>query len=78
MEAAVIAGVLAPGGTPRGVIDRLNAEFARAWTARKPRRSSSINAAEAMKSAPDALHRALEQDVSTWAEVVKATGVKLQ
>lgn len=78
VEAAVVAGVLAPGGTPRGVIDRLNAEFARAVDSPKARETFSINAAEAMKSAPDALHRALEQDVSAWAEVVKATGVKPQ
>jgi hypothetical protein len=31
-----------------------------------------------MKTPPDAMQRALEQDVSTWAEVVKATGVKPQ
>jgi tripartite-type tricarboxylate transporter receptor subunit TctC len=78
VEAAVVAGVLAPGGTPRGVIDRLNAEFARAVDSPKARETFSINAAEAMKSAPDALHRALEQDVSAWGEVVKATGVKPQ
>ena len=30
------------------------------------------------EQAREALQRALEQDVRTWAEVVKATGVKLQ
>jgi tripartite-type tricarboxylate transporter receptor subunit TctC len=78
VDAAVVAGVLAPAGTPRGVIDRLNAEFARAVDSAKVRETFAVNAAEAMKASSDGMQRALEQDVGTWAEVVKATGVKLQ
>ncbi len=78
VEAAVIAGVLAPAATPRAVIERLNAEFARAVDSAKAREIFAVNGAEAMKTTPEALQRALEQDVRTWAEVVKATGVKLQ
>ena len=78
VEAAVIAGVLAPAATPRAVIERLNAEFARAVDSPKAREIFTVNAAEAMKASPEAMQRSLEQDVKTWAEVVKATGVKLQ
>src|SRR5262245_21764848 len=78
VDAAVVAGVLAPHGTPRSAIDRLNAEFARAADTPKAREVFATNAAEAMKATPDAMQRALEHDVSTWAEVVKATGVKPQ
>jgi len=78
VDAAVIAGVLAPAATPRAVIERLNAEFARAVDSAKAREIFAVNGAEAMKTTPEALQRALEQDVKTWAEVVKATGVKLQ
>jgi len=77
VDAAVVAGVLAPAGTPRGVIDRLNAEFAKAVDSPRAKESFAINAAEAMKTSPDDMQRAMEQDVGTWAEVVKATGVKL-
>src|SRR5262249_37642361 len=70
VEAAVVAGVLAPNGTPRGVIDRLNAEFAKAADTPKAREVFATNAAEAMKSAPDTMQRAMEQDVGTWAQVV--------
>jgi len=38
----------------------------------------AVNAAEAMKTSPAAMQRSLEEDVKTWAAVVKATGVKLQ
>jgi tripartite-type tricarboxylate transporter receptor subunit TctC len=78
VEAAVIAGVLAPAATPRAVIERLNTEFARAVDSAKAREIFAVNGAEAMKTTPEALQRSLEQDVKTWAEVVKATGVKLQ
>src|SRR5688572_21628711 len=78
VEAAVIAGVLAPAGTPRAVIERLNAEFAKAVDSPKAKEIFAVNAAEAMKVSPDAMQRSLEQDTKTWAEVVKATGVKLQ
>ena len=78
VEAAVIAAVLAPAGTPRAAIDRLNAEFARAVDAPKAKEIFATNAAEAMKMSPEAMQRSLEQDTKTWANVVKTTGVKLQ
>src|SRR6185295_7943116 len=59
VDAAVVAGVLAPNGTPRGVIDRLNGEFAKAVETPKAKEVFAINAAEAMKTAPDAMQRAL-------------------
>ena len=70
--------MLAPAATPRPVIERLNAEFARAVDSAKAKEIFAVNAAEAMKSTPEAMQRTLEQDVKTWADVVKATGVKLQ
>jgi tripartite-type tricarboxylate transporter receptor subunit TctC len=77
VEGAVIAGVLAPAGTPRGVIERLNAEFARASSAPKVKEIYAVNAAEALTMTPAELQAALERDVKTWTEVVHATGVKL-
>lgn len=78
VDGAVISGVLAPAGTPREVIERLNAEFARASDSPKAKEVFAANAAETLKMSPAALQRSLEADVKAWAEVVKATGVKLQ
>jgi len=78
VDAAVIAGTLAPAGTPRAVIERLNLEFAKAADSPKAREVFAANAAEWMKATPDGMQRAMEQDAKTWAEVVKATGVRLQ
>jgi tripartite-type tricarboxylate transporter receptor subunit TctC len=77
VEGAVIAGVLAPAGTPRAIVERLNAEFARASSAPRVKEIFAANAAEALTMTPAELQAALERDVKTWAEVVQATGVKL-
>ena len=77
VEGAVISGVLAPAGTPRAIIDRLNAEFARSQDAPRVKEIFAVNAAEALRMSPDELQKALERDVKAWAEVVKATGVKI-
>jgi tripartite-type tricarboxylate transporter receptor subunit TctC len=78
MDAAVIAAVFAPANTPRAIVERLNAEFAKAVDAPRAREIFATNAAEAMKLSPEAMQQALEQDMKSWAEVVKATGLKPQ
>jgi tripartite-type tricarboxylate transporter receptor subunit TctC len=77
VEGAVIAGVLAPAGTPPAVIDRLNAEFANASKAKRVQDVFAANAAETMHMSPAELRKALERDAKEWAAVVKATGVKV-
>jgi tripartite-type tricarboxylate transporter receptor subunit TctC len=77
VEGAVISGVLAPAGTPRSIVDRLNAELARASEAARVKEIFAENAAEALRMSPDELRKAMERDVKAWAEVVEATGVKL-
>jgi tripartite-type tricarboxylate transporter receptor subunit TctC len=77
VEGAVISGVLAPAGTPRAVIDRLNTEFNKASDAPRVKEVFVTNVAETLKMTPDEMQRALERDVKAWAAVVKATGVRL-
>lgn len=77
VEGAVISGVLAPAGTPRAVIERLSAELAKAAEAPKVKEVYATNAAEALRTSPEQLQKALERDVQIWAEVVKATGARL-
>jgi tripartite-type tricarboxylate transporter receptor subunit TctC len=77
VDGAVISGVLAPAGTPRAIVDRLNAEFIKASDAPKVKEIYATNAAEALKLNPSALQAAMERDAKAWAEVVRATGVQL-
>ena len=76
VSGAVISGVLAPAGTPRAIIDRLNAEFARASDTPKAKEIYAENVAETLRMSPSEVQGAMERDVKAWAEVVKATGVK--
>ena len=78
VEGAVYSGVLAPAGTPANVVDLLNAEFVKASQSPKAKEIFAANVAEAVVLTPAALGQALERDVKTWAEVVKATGVKVE
>jgi tripartite-type tricarboxylate transporter receptor subunit TctC len=77
VEGAVISGVLAPAGTPRAVIERLNAEFNKASDAPRVKEIFVTNVAETLKMTPDEVQRELDRDVKAWAAVVKATGVRL-
>jgi tripartite-type tricarboxylate transporter receptor subunit TctC len=77
VEGAVISGVLAPAGTPRAIVDRLHAEFAKVSDAPKVREIYATNAAETLNTAPGPLQQAMERDAKTWAQVVAAAGVKM-
>jgi tripartite-type tricarboxylate transporter receptor subunit TctC len=76
VEGAVIAGVLAPAGTPQNVINLLHAQFARSSTTARAKELFATNAAEVLSLSPSEVRKAMERDVKEWAEVVKATGVK--
>ncbi|HET7596885.1 MAG TPA: hypothetical protein VFK15_08130, partial [Burkholderiales bacterium] len=60
----------------RAVIERLNAEFARASDTPRAKEIYAENAAETLKMTPGAVQQAMERDVKAWAEVARATGVK--
>lgn len=77
VEGAVVSGILAPAGTPRAIVERLNAEVARANEAPKVKEIYAANAAEVRNLTPAQLQQALERDTKVWAEVVAATGVKV-
>jgi len=76
VEGAVYSGVLAPAGTPQNVVQMLNAEIAKVAESARAKEVYATNAAEAVRLTPAQLAQALERDVRTWAEVVKATGVR--
>ena len=78
VEGAVFSGVLAPAGTTASVVQTLNAEFAKAGETPKAKEIYAANVAEAVVLSPAALAQVLERDVKTWAEIVKATGVKVE
>ena len=75
-EISVWYGMLAPTGTPREIIARLNTEIARAVTAAdmKPRFASA--GVEPLTSTPDEFGRFIRSETNRFARVIKDAGIK--
>ena len=70
-------GVLAPAGTPREIIDRLHAEITKTIKNPEIAERFSSQGAEPITNTPDEFARTIREDVTKWAKVIKATGLKL-
>jgi tripartite-type tricarboxylate transporter receptor subunit TctC len=69
-------GVLAPAGTPRAVIERLNGEIVK--TLRDPQITERLAAQgiEVIPSTPDEFQALMKSHLAKWARVVVAAGIK--
>jgi tripartite-type tricarboxylate transporter receptor subunit TctC len=70
-------GLLAPAGTPRPVVDRLNRETAKALESPEVREKLLAQGAEPMPGSPEAFASFMREESAKWAPVVKQAGVKL-
>ncbi len=75
-EATIWLGVMAPAGTPRAVIDRLNAEIGRIATRPEVRKAWNEQGAEPMNMNATEFEKHLNDDIAKWARVVKASGAR--
>jgi tripartite-type tricarboxylate transporter receptor subunit TctC len=71
-------GMLAPAGTPKGIVDKIAAEFARA--AKDPEFVKQMDkyGADPLGLSPEEFAKFLKDDIALWAEAVKVAGVKLE
>ena len=69
-------GIAAPAGTPRPVIDRLNAEFAKAAKDPEVVKRLADQGIEAMSMTPEEFAAFIRSETARWTEVVKASGAK--
>ncbi len=70
-------GFLAPAGTPRAIVDRVNADVAEIMKAPDVQAFFKDQGAESFVTTPDAFLRLLESDVVKWAKVVKSSGARV-
>ena len=70
-------GILAPAGTPRAVVDRINADVEQLLRAEEVRAFFQKQGADTLATTPEAFLRMLESDVEKWAKVVKASGARI-
>jgi tripartite-type tricarboxylate transporter receptor subunit TctC len=69
-------GIMAPGGVPRPIIDRLHGEIVKALTAADVRERFATLAVEPRSTTPEQFRELLEKDVARWAKVVKDAGIQ--
>jgi tripartite-type tricarboxylate transporter receptor subunit TctC len=70
-------GLLAPAGTPKPIVDKLNREVAGALASPDVREKLLAQGAEPMPGTPEAFASFMQQEMAKWAPVVKQAGVKL-
>ena len=75
-EATQWFGVLAPGGTPRPVIDRLHKEITAILRLPDAKQQLAAEGAEIVASTPEQFAAYLRAETVKWAKVVKAAGIK--
>lgn len=69
-------GVLAPAGTPRPVIARLNAELVRVMHAPDLKERLASTGTEPKTSTPDEFADYIKQEIGKWGKVVREAGLK--
>jgi len=77
-EATIWLGIMAPKGTPKEIVDRLNAEIAKIIAKPEIRDAWARQGAVQMTMTPDQFGAYLKQDIEKWAKVIKTAGIDLQ
>ena len=68
-------GVLVPGGTPAGIIAKLNGEIVRAVRAADVQASLAAEGAEPVGSSPEEFAAYIREEITRWAGAVKTAGL---
>jgi len=75
-EATIWLGVMVPTGTPKAVIDRLNAEIVKVANRADVKKTWNEQGAEPMGMNTAEFEKYLNDDIAKWAKVVKASGAR--
>jgi tripartite-type tricarboxylate transporter receptor subunit TctC len=71
-------GVVAPAGTPRDVVSRLNGEIARIVGTPEMRDNLARQGAEVRTNSPDEFASFIRSEMARWAKIVKDANVKVE
>lgn len=77
-DAVLRYGLVAPAGTPRPIIDRINRELRAAVMSEDVRKRLAIEGAEPLPSTPEEYGRDLDREETQWSKVIKASGAKAE
>lgn len=77
-EAVLRYGLVAPAGTPRPIIDRLNKALRETLASDAVRRRLAVNGAEPLPSTPEEYAADIDGEEVKWSKVIKASGIKAE
>jgi tripartite-type tricarboxylate transporter receptor subunit TctC len=77
-EATIWLGIMAPKGTPKEIVDRLNAEIVKIIDKPAIKEAWAKQGAVPMTMTPDAFGEFLKGDIAKWAKVIEKAGLKPQ
>jgi tripartite-type tricarboxylate transporter receptor subunit TctC len=77
-ESTIWIGLMAPGGTPKPVVDKLNAEIVKVMGRADLKEAWAKQGAVPMPMSPAEFEKYLRADIEKWANVVKVSGAKVQ
>jgi len=69
--------VVAPAGTPKAIVDRLNTEIVKALNTPEMRQRLADDGAEVEPSTPAELARFVHAEIAKWAKAVKDSGARI-
>ena len=76
-EASIWNGILAPAGTPKPIVSRLNEAIVQILKSPQARERYANVGAEIRYSSPEELAALIRTELAKWAKVIKATGVRM-
>ena len=76
-ESTIWIGLMAPTGTPKPVIDRLNAEVGKVLARPDVKTAWNAQGAEPMMMTVGEFEKYLNDDIAKWAKVIRGAGIKV-
>ncbi|MDB5892208.1 MAG: tripartite tricarboxylate transporter substrate binding protein [Polaromonas sp.] len=76
-EATIWLGLMAPKGTPKAVVDKLNDAVSKVTAAPETRQSWARQGAAPLVMTPEAFDKYAREDIAKWEKVIKTANIKL-
>jgi len=76
-DAVIWLGMMAPAGTPKAIVDLLNADIQKIANLPDVKETWAKQGAVPMRMSPEEFGKFIEQDIQKWAKVVKISGATI-
>ena len=76
-EATIWVGLMAPKGTPKDVVDRINQAVSKIASQTDVRQQWAKQGAVPMVMSPTVFDKYIQDDVTKWAQVIRAANIKM-